>query len=67
MLNNKDLKLVIQGMTETAIENNLNEDMRKGIFIVASSLNETLKQRFKTFKGYTMQEIARKCMVTIKE
>ena len=66
MLNNKDLKLVIQGMTETAIENNLNEDMRKGIFIVASGLNETLKQRFKTFKGYTMQEIAHKCMITIK-
>ena len=67
MLNNKDLKLIIHGMTKTATENNLNEDMRKGIFIVASALNETLKKRFKTFKGCTMQEIAHKCSVTIKE
>jgi hypothetical protein len=69
MLNKKELELTIKGMCNTATNPDLklNYDSRKGIFAVAQGLNKTLQQRFKSFKGFTIQEIASMCDVQLKE
>ncbi len=69
MLNKKELELTIKGMCDTATSPKLqlNYDCRRGIFAVAQGLNMSLQQRFKSFKGYTIQEIASMCNVKLKE
>ena len=66
MLSNKDLRLVVQGMADSCIHHDLNQDERRGVFIVVSALNETLKDRLKGYNGYAIKEIANKCKVKLK-
>lgn len=66
MLSNKDLRLVVKGMANSCTQNDLNQDERRGVFIVVSALNETLKDRLKGYNGYNMKEIAETCGVKLK-
>ena len=66
MLSNKDLRLVVQGMADSCTHHDLNRDERRGVFIVVSALNETLKDRLKGYNGYNMEEIAETCRVKLK-